>query len=57
MGDMDDPPYLSGKLLLAMPGIGDPRFERAVIAICAMTNMARSASDRHQAMPGSGCAA
>jgi len=31
---MDDPPYLSGKLLLAMPGIGDPRFERAVIAIC-----------------------
>lgn len=31
---MGDPPYLSGKLLLAMPGIGDPRFERAVIAIC-----------------------
>ena len=31
---MDDPPFLSGKLLLAMPGIGDPRFERAVIAIC-----------------------
>lgn len=28
------PPYLSGKLLLAMPGMGDPRFERAVIAIC-----------------------
>ena len=33
-GAMDDPPFLSGKLLLAMPGIGDPRFERAVIAIC-----------------------
>ena len=31
---MADPPFLSGKLLLAMPGIGDPRFERAVIAIC-----------------------
>ena len=31
---MDQPPFLSGKLLLAMPGIGDPRFERAVIAIC-----------------------
>lgn len=31
---MDDPPFLSGKFLLAMPGIGDPRFERAVIALC-----------------------
>lgn len=29
-----DAPYLTGKLLLAMPGIGDPRFERSVIAIC-----------------------
>lgn len=28
-------PWLTGKLLLAMPGIGDPRFERAVIAMCA----------------------
>lgn len=27
-------PYLSSQLLLALPGIGDPRFERAVIAIC-----------------------
>ncbi|MFA5988622.1 MAG: YqgE/AlgH family protein [Sphingomonas sp.] len=27
--------YLSGQMLLAMPGIGDPRFERAVIAMCA----------------------
>jgi putative transcriptional regulator len=27
-------PFLSGKLLLAMPGMSDPRFERAVIAIC-----------------------
>jgi putative transcriptional regulator len=32
---MDQPPFLSGKLLLAMPGMADPRFERAVIAICA----------------------
>lgn len=31
---MDAPPYLSGQFLLAMPGIGDPRFERAVIAMC-----------------------
>ena len=27
-------PFLSGKLLLAMPGMADPRFERAVIAVC-----------------------
>jgi putative transcriptional regulator len=32
---MEAPPYLSGQLLLAMPGIGDPEFERAVIALCA----------------------
>ena len=31
---MDQPPFLTGQLLLAMPGIGDPRFERAVIAMC-----------------------
>jgi len=28
------PTFLSGKLLLAMPGMADPRFERAVIAMC-----------------------
>jgi putative transcriptional regulator len=27
-------PYLAGRLLVAMPGIGDPRFERAVILLC-----------------------
>ncbi len=32
---MEAPAYLSGQLLLALPGIGDPRFERAVIALCA----------------------
>ena len=32
---MDDAPYLTGQFLMAMPGIGDPRFDRAVIAICA----------------------
>lgn len=26
---------LAGKLLVAMPGIGDPRFERSVIMMCA----------------------
>ncbi len=40
MTSTDMPPgsagtYLAGKLLIAMPGIGDPRFERAVILICA----------------------
>ena len=34
MGIVDNPPFLSGKLLLAMPGMSDPRFERAVIAMC-----------------------
>lgn len=28
-------PYLAGKLLLAMPGMGDPRFHKAVIFVCA----------------------
>lgn len=27
--------YLNGQLLLAMPGIGDPRFDKAVIYLCA----------------------
>lgn len=30
----DTPRFLAGKLLLAMPGMADPRFERAVIAMC-----------------------
>jgi putative transcriptional regulator len=28
-------PYLVGRLLVAMPGIGDARFERSVILLCA----------------------
>lgn len=31
---MASPPFISGQLLLSMPGIGDPRFERVVIAMC-----------------------
>lgn len=31
---MDAPRFLTGQLLLAMPGMTDPRFERAVIAMC-----------------------
>lgn len=30
-----DSPYLAGRLLVAMPGIDDPRFERSVIFLCA----------------------
>jgi len=31
---MDEPRFLSGQLLLALPGMGDRRFEKAVIAMC-----------------------
>jgi len=35
MSIMTDASSLIGRLLVAMPGIGDPRFEHAVILICA----------------------
>ena len=37
LGTMTDEsaPQLDGKLLIAMPGMGDPRFEKAVIFMCA----------------------
>jgi putative transcriptional regulator len=31
---MTDANYLDGQMLIAMPGIGDPRFERSVIFLC-----------------------
>jgi putative transcriptional regulator len=31
----DGADFLTGRALIAMPGIGDPRFERAVVLICA----------------------
>jgi putative transcriptional regulator len=34
MAESDDA-FLAGRLLVAMPGIGDPRFDRAVIFLCA----------------------
>lgn len=34
LGNVNEPPFLVGQLLLAMPGMGDPRFERAAIAMC-----------------------
>lgn len=35
MTGADEGSFLTGKILIAMPGIGDPRFERAVIYLCA----------------------
>ncbi|NNC48071.1 MAG: hypothetical protein HKO13_06535 [Sphingomonas sp.] len=32
---MDAPPFLTGQFLLAMPGMGDPRFAQAVIVLAA----------------------
>jgi putative transcriptional regulator len=32
---MEQTNFLTGQFLLAMPGIGDPRFEQAVIAMCS----------------------
>ncbi len=32
--DKKEPSYLTGKLLLATPKMGDPRFERSVIFVC-----------------------
>ena len=32
---MESATFLTGQFLLAMPGIGDPRFDHAVIAVCA----------------------
>ncbi len=33
---LDDPPqYLAGQLIIAMPGMRDPRFEKSVIYMCA----------------------
>ena len=35
MAENEKSPFLKGKLLLAMPTLGDPRFHRAVIFMCA----------------------
>ncbi len=35
MNEPDDANYLDGQMLIAMPGIGDPRFDRSVIYMCA----------------------
>jgi putative transcriptional regulator len=33
--DPSDPSQIEGKLLIAMPGMGDPRFDKSVIFMCA----------------------
>jgi len=35
MQDLTDELQLCGKLLIAMPGMGDPRFEKSVVFLCA----------------------
>ena len=32
---MTSPNYLDGQILIAMPGMGDPRFDRSLIFVCA----------------------
>jgi putative transcriptional regulator len=39
---MEEAGFLNGQMLIAMPGIGDPRFERALLLVCA--------HDEHHAM-------
>lgn len=45
---------LQGQLLLAMPGIGDPRFEQSVIAICIHTPEGAMGVGIGRAVPGLG---
>lgn len=34
MSELPSSEFLAGRMLIAMPGIGDPRFERAVVFLC-----------------------
>ena len=49
---MDAPASLRGQYLLAMPGIGDPRFEKAVIAMCAHDEQGALGVGVGQILPG-----
>ncbi|HEY9579132.1 MAG TPA: YqgE/AlgH family protein [Rhizorhapis sp.] len=49
---MDMPPFYSGNLLLAMPGIGDPNFEKSVIALCAHDENGAMGINIGQEIPG-----
>lgn len=51
---MDVEQFYSGRLLLAMPGIGDPNFERSVIALCAHDENGALGINIGQDIPGFG---
>lgn len=48
---MTEVPYLPGQFLLAMPGIGDPRFERSVVAMCSHDPGGAMGICLHEALP------
>jgi putative transcriptional regulator len=52
VGQGKDSPYLTGKLLLAMPGMGDPRFDRAVILVCSHDETGAMGLVVNHTMPG-----
>lgn len=45
-------PYLSGQLLLAMPGMTDPRFQKAVILVCSHDESGAMGLVVNQPLPG-----
>ncbi len=52
MGDEKNGHYLIGKLLLSMPAMGDPRFHRAVIFVCAHDEKGAMGLVINHALPG-----
>lgn len=51
---MDHGRFLPGQFLLAMPGMGDPRFERSVIAMCVHDEQGALGICLHQPIPDLG---
>lgn len=51
---MNRPLFLAGQFLLAMPGIGDARFDRAAIALCVHDDDGALGIDIGQAIEGLG---
>jgi putative transcriptional regulator len=51
---VDEPPFTTGRFLLAMPGIGDPRFARSVIAMCMHDEDGALGIGLGQVIPGLG---
>lgn len=43
---------LTGQLLIAMPGMGDPRFDRSVVFICAYSNEGAMGITLNKRVPG-----